>query len=125
MERLCYTFDIAAGQEAEYERRHAEVWPELVAALREAGFSNYSLFRRGTEVIAYTECEPTVEAALAKLDGNGGERALERLYPVADDPVGRRRRAVLHRRRDLASRLKSFSKQGVRSTQLTPPVRQR
>ena len=69
MERLCYTFDIAAGLEAEYERRHAEVWPELVTALREAGFSNYSLFRRGTEVIAYTECEPTVQAALAKLEG--------------------------------------------------------
>ncbi len=69
MERLCYTFDLTPGQEAEYERRHAEVWPELVAALREAGFSNYSLFRRDTEVIAYAECEPTVEAALAKLDG--------------------------------------------------------
>ena len=47
MERLCYTFDIAPGLEAEYERRHAEVWPELVAALQDAGFSNYSLFRRG------------------------------------------------------------------------------
>jgi L-rhamnose mutarotase len=54
--------------EAEYERRHAEIWPELVAALAEAGFSNYSLFRRGTEVIAYAECEPTVETALAKLE---------------------------------------------------------
>ena len=69
MERLCYTFDITPGLEAEYERRHAEVWPELVTALQEAGFSNYSLFRRGTEVIAYTECEPTVQAALAKLEG--------------------------------------------------------
>lgn len=67
MERICYTFELAAGMEEEYERRHAEVWPELVAALKEAGFSNYSLFRRGTEVIAYAECEPTVEAALARL----------------------------------------------------------
>lgn len=68
MERLCYTFELAPGMEAEYEHRHAHVWPELLAALKEAGFSNYSLFRRGTEVIAYAECEPTIEAALAKLE---------------------------------------------------------
>ena len=67
MERICYTFDLVAGMEAEYERRHARIWPELESALKEAGFSNYSLFRRGTEVIAYAECEPTVEEALARL----------------------------------------------------------
>jgi L-rhamnose mutarotase len=67
MERICYTFDLIPGMEAEYERRHARVWPELESALKEAGFSNYSLFRRGTEVIAYAECEPTVEEALARL----------------------------------------------------------
>lgn len=68
MERLCYTFELTAGQEAEYERRHAEVWPELVDALHAAGFSNYSLFRRGREVIAYCECEPSAAVALAKLE---------------------------------------------------------
>jgi L-rhamnose mutarotase len=68
VERLCYTFELAAGMEEEYEHRHARVWPELVDALRESGFSNYSLFRRGSEVIAYAECEPTVEAALAQLE---------------------------------------------------------
>jgi L-rhamnose mutarotase len=68
MERLCYTFALLPGMEAEYERRHAEVWPELTDALAEAGFSNYSLFRRGLEVIAYCECAPDVEAALAKLE---------------------------------------------------------
>lgn len=54
--------------EDEYERRHADVWPELLTALRESGFSNYSLFRRGTEVIAYAQCEPTVEVALERLE---------------------------------------------------------
>jgi L-rhamnose mutarotase len=68
VERLCYTFELVAGMEDEYERRHATVWPELLAALKESGFSNYSLFRRGTEVIAYAECEPTVQAALARLN---------------------------------------------------------
>ena len=68
MERLCYTFDLAPGMEDEYDRRHAEVWPDVVDAIRAAGFSNYSLFRRGTEVIAYAECSPTIESALAPLE---------------------------------------------------------
>lgn len=68
MERFCYTFELASGMEDEYLRRHVAVWPELLAALKQAGFSNYSLFRRGTEVIAYAECEPTIEEALSKLE---------------------------------------------------------
>ncbi|MQA80016.1 MAG: L-rhamnose mutarotase [Streptosporangiales bacterium] len=51
--------------EQEYERRHREVWPDLVAALRENGVSNYSLFRRGRSVIAYAECEPDGPTAFA------------------------------------------------------------
>lgn len=30
--------------EAEYKRRHDEIWPELSAALRAAGVSDYSIF---------------------------------------------------------------------------------
>jgi L-rhamnose mutarotase len=69
MERLCYVFELAPGQEEEYLRRHEHVWPEMIDAIKEAGFSNYSLFRRDREVYAYAECEPTVEAAMAKLEG--------------------------------------------------------
>lgn len=58
MERICFLMEIRPGQEAEYERRHAAVWPELVEALESAGVENYSLFRRGTQVIAYAECHP-------------------------------------------------------------------
>lgn len=93
MERICYTFDLAAGMEEEYERRHAEIWPELVTALKEAGFSNYSLFRRETEVIAYAECDPTVDAALARLaayDVNDRWSAYIRsLMTRSVDPEGR------------------------------------
>lgn len=31
------------GMEAEYKRRHLEIWPELVAVLREIGISDYSI----------------------------------------------------------------------------------
>ncbi|MBZ5876310.1 L-rhamnose mutarotase [Chromohalobacter israelensis] len=32
------------GQEAEYQRRHDAIWPELVEALREAGIEEYRIF---------------------------------------------------------------------------------
>ena len=52
MERLCYVFELAPGQEQEYLRRHADVWPDVIEAIKAAGFSNYSLFKRGREVYA-------------------------------------------------------------------------
>ena len=70
MERICFTFDIYEGQEAEYKKRHDEIWPELVTAIKEAGFSNYSLFRRGQQIVAYCETEPDVETAFAALAPN-------------------------------------------------------
>jgi L-rhamnose mutarotase len=70
MERLCFTFDIRPGTEAEYKRRHDEIWPELVADIGDAGIRNYTLFRRGTQVIAYAECHPAVATALRKLGGS-------------------------------------------------------
>jgi L-rhamnose mutarotase len=32
------------GNEAEYEKRHDEIWPELVETLKQAGVSDYSIF---------------------------------------------------------------------------------
>jgi L-rhamnose mutarotase len=67
MQRFCFTFDIREGTEDEYKRRHDEIWPELVDAIRDAGITNYSLFRRYTTIIAYCECEPDAATAFAKV----------------------------------------------------------
>ena len=34
MERVGFTMRLLPGQEAEYRRRHATVWPEMLAALQ-------------------------------------------------------------------------------------------
>jgi L-rhamnose mutarotase len=65
--RFCFMFEIKPGTEAEYKRRHDEIWPELVDVIKGAGVSNYSLFRRGTQVVAYCECEPDVATSFAKI----------------------------------------------------------
>lgn len=67
VERVCFTFDLYEGAEEEYKKRHDEIWPELVEAIKSSGFENYSLFRRGTQVVAYAEVHPDLPAALAKL----------------------------------------------------------
>ncbi len=67
MERMCFTFELRPGMEDEYKRRHDEIWPELVEAIQEAGIRNYSLFRRGTQVVAYAECHPDVATAFGKV----------------------------------------------------------
>lgn len=75
MERLCHVFRISAGSEEEYVRRHLEIWPEMVEAMKDAGFANYSLFRRGLDVVAYCECDPDVDTCFRRFAGHEvGER---------------------------------------------------
>ncbi|WP_425862898.1 L-rhamnose mutarotase [Arthrobacter sp. TWP1-1] len=44
--RVCFTLQVKAGRIEEYTQRHAAVWPEMLAALKAAGWHNYSLFLR-------------------------------------------------------------------------------
>ena len=67
MERFCFTFRLRPGMEAEYQRRHDEIWPELVEAIRDAGVANYTLFRRGRDVFAYCECHPDAATAFGRV----------------------------------------------------------
>ena len=69
MQRVCFRLRVRPGRLAEYERRHAAVWPEMLDALRAAGWRNYSLFldERG-ELVGYVECDD-FEESLAAMDG--------------------------------------------------------
>lgn len=44
MTRNAFKMKLKPGNEAEYQRRHDEIWPELATALRDAGVSDYSIF---------------------------------------------------------------------------------
>ncbi len=44
MIRNAFTMKLKPGNLAEYKKRHDEIWPELAAALRAAGVSDYSIF---------------------------------------------------------------------------------
>ena len=42
-EKISFKMMLNPGQADEYRRRHDEIWPELVACLREAGVRDYSI----------------------------------------------------------------------------------
>jgi L-rhamnose mutarotase len=58
MERIAFIIKLKPGADpAEYKRRHDEIWPEMLAALRGAGIQNYSIFRDDQRLFAYLEVE--------------------------------------------------------------------
>jgi len=57
MERVGFTMRVLPGQEAEYRRRHAAVWPEMLDALKAAGARDYSIFIDGDTLFAYLEVD--------------------------------------------------------------------
>jgi L-rhamnose mutarotase len=65
MERALFYLRIFPGTEAEYDRRHAAIWPELADEIRDSGLRNMSGFRRGTDVWYYLEAEPDRGTAFA------------------------------------------------------------
>jgi L-rhamnose mutarotase len=44
VQRICFTLRVKKERIDVYRRRHAAVWPAMLAALSEAGWHNYSLF---------------------------------------------------------------------------------
>ena len=51
MPRYAFKLRIRAEAIEEYEREHTRVWPELLQKLKEVGISDYSIFRRGQDLI--------------------------------------------------------------------------
>jgi L-rhamnose mutarotase len=43
MEKFAFKMKLHPGMEAEYKKRHDEIWPELADLLKEAGIRDYSI----------------------------------------------------------------------------------
>jgi L-rhamnose mutarotase len=46
MQRICFVLQVRPERLDEYKERHRAVWPEMLQALTETGWGNYSLFLR-------------------------------------------------------------------------------
>ena len=63
MPRYCLLGHVNRDRLDEYREAHEAVWPELLEALRDAGWRNYSLFLRDDGLlIGYAEADDLTEA---------------------------------------------------------------
>ncbi|GGS28969.1 L-rhamnose mutarotase [Deinococcus knuensis] len=73
LQRVCFQLQVRPDRLDEYRTRHRAVWPDMLAALRSAGWHNYSLFLRPDGLlIGYFET-PSLEqarAGMARTDVN-------------------------------------------------------
>jgi L-rhamnose mutarotase len=68
MERVCFQLHVRPERIDEYRERHRAVWPEMLDALRAAGWHNYSLFLRADGLlIGYLETDD-FDAAVRAMD---------------------------------------------------------
>lgn len=60
MLRNAFTMKLKKGHEAEYKKRHDEIWPELARELSAVGIHNYSIFLDPSTLVlfAYQELDP-------------------------------------------------------------------
>lgn len=63
MEKYSWKATVIDGKLEEYQKRHNEIWPELLEVLKEAGIKNYTIWNVGNELFGYYECEKGVEFA--------------------------------------------------------------
>ena len=92
MQRIGFVMRLLPGAEDEYRRRHAAVWPEMLAELRAAGARNYSIFLHGSDLFGYLEVEDLAEFRhyLAASEVNAGWQASMGVLidPLTDPATG-------------------------------------
>jgi len=56
-QRSGFVLSVKPERIEDYVRAHAEVWPEMLEALRGAGIRNYTIFRSENQVFGYFEAD--------------------------------------------------------------------
>ncbi len=98
MERVCFLLRVRPERLDEYKARHREVWPEMLEALRESGWRNYSLFlgedgllvgyvetddfEAAQRAMAATEVNDRWQREMAEFFGERADEGLVRLEEV-------------------------------------------
>jgi L-rhamnose mutarotase len=71
--RYCFLLQVRPDRLDEYRQRHRAVWPDMLTALRDTGWHNYSLHLRDDGLlVGYVECDDlaAAQAAMAATDVN-------------------------------------------------------
>ena len=91
MERVCFLLRVKGDRLDEYKLRHEEVWPDMLAALRETGWTNYSLFLRDDGLLVGYFETPDLQAALGGMASQEvNERWQAEMAPFFESLDGKR-----------------------------------
>jgi L-rhamnose mutarotase len=74
MRRVCFTLRVRSEMLDEYRRRHAAVWPEMLEALRDAGWHDYSLFLADDGLLVGCLRTEDLDASLAAMQATDVNR---------------------------------------------------
>jgi L-rhamnose mutarotase len=82
MQRVAFVMQLHKGCEEEYRRRHAAIWPDLAALLRETGIRDYSIFleEKTLQLFAILQIDDVM-----KLDGLAGQPVMRRWWEYMKD----------------------------------------
>ena len=90
MKRIGFLLKVKEDMLEEYTRHHENVWPEMLEALRAAGWHNYSLFMRPDGLLfGYFETPDTLQAAVERMaQEEVNERWQTLMVPFFELPPG-------------------------------------
>lgn len=88
--RVCFLLKVRAAMLDEYKARHASVWPEMLEALRQTGWRNYSLFLRPDGLlIGYLETDDFARSCAAMQEQGVNARWQAQMAPFFEALDGR------------------------------------
>ena len=85
--RVCFVSRVRPDRLAEYRERHAAVWPEMLEALRDSGWRDYSLYLSSDGLLVghlHTEDYAAAQEAMARTAVNARWQAEMAEYFVDD-----------------------------------------
>jgi L-rhamnose mutarotase len=87
--RVCFLLKVRPEKVEEYKTRHAQVWPEMLEALRETGWRNYSLFlKAGGLLVGYLETDNFDQARAAMKEREVNARWQREMAPFFESLEG-------------------------------------
>ena len=90
MRRVCFLLKVRPDRLAEYRERHRAVWPEMLDALRAAGWHDYSLFlREDGLLVGYLKTDDFAAARAAMAATEVNARWQAEMAPFFEDLDGR------------------------------------
>ena len=82
MPGYAWVLGVRPGYEDEYLKRHDEIWPEMLTALRKAGIRNYNIFRHGLTLFGFFETDDLAATKTALRGSEVDRRWSEWMAPI-------------------------------------------